>query len=272
MRILPFPALIACFFVLSSSLKANPIGLVLPTDNDHIFSTDPSQFYMYTDRYFEGVRSQPWQGGTYGFSRNQKRTSIGIVFTRFHEGIDIRPLQRDSSGNPLDDIRSIARGTVVYVNDSSTASNYGKYMVVHHDWGEGPYFSLYAHLSACVAKAGQQVEAGQTIAKMGYTGAGLNRERAHLHIELNMLLSDRFQGWYDLHFTSPNKHGIFNGFNLIGMDIANLYKVHRANPSITISSFLSGKEIHYKVLVPGGKKLDFLRRYPGLGRDLRSVT
>ena len=33
------------------------MGLVLPTDNDAIFSSDPSQFYMYTDRNFEGVVS-----------------------------------------------------------------------------------------------------------------------------------------------------------------------------------------------------------------------
>ena len=266
---------LAFTLLLLSSFTAwgNPLGLVLPTENDAIFSDDPAQFYMYTDRNFEGVRSKPWQGGTYGFSRNQKRTSIGIVYTRFHEGVDIRPVRRDSSGNPLDDVRSIANGTVVYVNDSSTASNYGKYMVVHHDWGYGPFFSLYAHLSSSLAKRGDRVRAGQPIAKMGYTGAGLNRERAHVHVELNMILSDRFPKWYERHFTSPNHHSIFNGFNLVGMDIAALFKAHRANPNLTIPEFLaSTAEVHYKVLVPGKAKLDFLRRYPFLGRDLNSVA
>lgn len=264
---------IAAFFLWSFSLYGNPLGLVLPTANDAIFSGDPSRFYMYTDRNFEGVRSQPWQGGTYGFSRNQKRTAAGIVFTRLHEGIDIRPVKRDNSGNPLDDIFSIANGTVVYVNDSSTASNYGKYMVVHHDWGYGPFFSLYAHLSSSTATRGQQVRAGQPIAKMGYTGAGINRERAHVHVELNMILSDRFPKWYERHFTSPNHHSIFNGFNLVGLDIASLLKAHRANPNITIPEFLVAQEdVYYKVLVPGKPKLDFLRRYPYLGRDLKTVV
>ena len=36
-------------------------------------------------------------------------------------------------------------GTVVYVNSNSKASNYGRYVVVHHDFGSGPFFSLYAH-------------------------------------------------------------------------------------------------------------------------------
>ena len=256
---------------LTTTLSANPLGLVLPTDNTALFSNDPSQFYMYTDRNFEGVTSKPWTGGMYGFSRNQKRTSAGLVFTRLHEGVDIRPTKRDSDGNPLDDVRAISNGTVVYVNESATASNYGRYIVVHHDWGDGPFFSLYAHLSTPGAKVGQQVRAGQTIARMGYTGAGINRERAHVHVELNMLLHDRFQNWYDRHFTSKNNHGIYNGFNMTGIDIAGLFKAHRQNPNISIPEYLTNfTEIYYKVQVPA-ETLTFLRRYPWLGRDLNTV-
>jgi len=256
---------------LPSTLSANPLGLVLPTDNTAIFSNDPSQFYMYTDRNFEGVTSKPWTGGMYGFSRNQKRTSSGLVFTRLHEGVDIRPTKRDRDGNPLDEIRAIANGTVVYVNGSSTASNYGRYIVVHHDWGDGPFFSLYAHLSTPVAETGQPVRAGQTIARMGYTGAGINRERAHVHVELNMLLHDQFQNWYDRHFTSKNNHGIYNGFNMTGIDIAGLFKAHRENPNISIAEYLINfTEVHYTVQVPA-ESLTFLRRYPWLGRDLDTV-
>lgn len=270
---MPFRTFALLLLLAASSLvQANPLGLVLPTDNDAIFSDDPSKFYMYTDRNFEGVRSKPWQGGTYGFSRNQKRTSFGIVYTRLHEGIDIRPVRRDSSGNPLDEVRSIMNGTVVYVNSNSRASNYGRYVVVHHDFGSGPFFSLYAHLASELVQQGQQVRAGQAIAKMGYTGAGINRERAHVHVELNMLLSDQFQRWYDRHFTSPNHHGIYNGFNLTGLDIAALLKAHRANPSITIEQFLASTEVYYKVLVPGSRKLDFARRYPFLIREADKVA
>ncbi|MFV1995179.1 MAG: hypothetical protein ACC661_07060, partial [Verrucomicrobiales bacterium] len=81
---------------------AGGLGLVLPSDNRAIFSTDPSAFYMYTNRSFEGVDSRPWQGGTYGFVRNQKRTAAGLIYTRFHEGVDIRPARRSSDGKPLD--------------------------------------------------------------------------------------------------------------------------------------------------------------------------
>lgn len=260
------------YALLLAPVQAGPLGLVLPTDNDAIFSNDPSKFYMYTDRNFEGVTSKPWTGGSYGFVRNQKRTSAGIVSTRLHEGLDIRPVKRDSSGNPLDEVRSIAAGTVVYVNANAASSNYGRYIVVHHDWGDGPFFSLYAHLDTPFATAGQQVTPGQKIAKMGFTGAGINRERAHVHLELNMLLSDRFQIWYDHHFTTKNNHGIFNGFNLTGIDIAGLFLAQRANPNISIPEFLTNNiETYYKVLVPKTGFPDFVRRYPWLARDLDKV-
>lgn len=264
------PLLLA--FVVPALSAAEPLGLVLPTDNDAIFSDDPSAFYMYTDRYFEGERSKPWSGGAYGFTRNQKRTAAGIILSKFHEGIDIRPVRRDASGEPLDEVRSIARGTVVYVNDTAGRSNYGRYVVVHHDWGYGPFFSLYAHLSTISAKPGQSVAAGDPLARMGYTGEGINRERAHVHVELTFLLSDHYQRWHEKHFTSKNYHGIFNGINLAGLDIAGLLLAHRSNPSITIPEFLAtSAEVHYRVLVPKTGIPDFLRRYPWLARDLESV-
>ncbi|MEM7699441.1 MAG: M23 family metallopeptidase [Verrucomicrobiota bacterium] len=270
-RYLPIAtALLFCTpLLLSLRGQAAPLGLVLPTANEAIFSTDQSRFYMYTDRNFEGRLSKPWQGGTYGFSRNQRRTSIGIVYTRFHEGIDIRPLRRDSQGRPLDKIRSIADGTVVYINADSTASNYGRYLVVHHDWGHGPFYSLYAHLYAAETTVGKRVKAGEIIAEMGYTGRGINRERAHVHVELNFLMSDRFARWHNQHFTSPNHHGNYNGLNMYGIDIANLLKIHRANPMISIPEFLiNHEEVHYRVTVPRTSIPPFLQRYPWLGRDM----
>ncbi|NNE91836.1 MAG: M23 family metallopeptidase [Verrucomicrobiales bacterium] len=259
-------------FPIFSSAQSTPVGglknLRLPTDNDAIFSNDPSKFYMYTYRTFEGKSSRPWSGGQYGFTRNQKRTDRGIIFTKFHEGVDIRPVKRDKSDNPLDDVRSILDGTVVYVNDNSSASSYGKYIVIHHDWGEGPFFSLYAHLMSTSAKSGQRVKVGTTIGRLGYTGAGINRERAHLHLELAMLMSDRFQSWYGRHFTSKNHHGIYNGFNLIGIDVARLYHAQRADPNITMAGFFSKKQPYYKVTVKKPAQFELLRRYPWLGREM----
>ncbi len=250
------------------SLQAGPLGLVLPTENDAIFSDDPSQFYMYTYRTFEGVSSRPWSGGRYGLTRNQKRTDAGIVFTKFHEGVDIRPVRRDSADEPLDDVVSIADGKVVYVNASASRSSYGIYVVVEHDWGEGPFYSLYAHLKTPYVQAGQALKAGEKLGRLGYTGAGINRERAHVHVELALMMSDRFQDWYNTHFTSENWHGNFNGFNLTGLDIATLFHSHRDNPKISIAEFLAKESPYYKVIVPNNGVPELLKRYPWLGRNL----
>ena len=65
------------------------------------------------------------------------------------------------------------------------------------------------------------------------------------------MISHHFQAWYD-HFypKEPNYHGIYNGINLQGMDIARLYLELRRNPSLTIPEFLDAEETFYKVTVP----------------------
>ena len=70
------------------------LDLVLPTDNDALFSGDGAAFYQYVERDYKGVKSTPWEGGKYGFVRDPTDTAGGVVYTRFHEGIDIRPLHR----------------------------------------------------------------------------------------------------------------------------------------------------------------------------------
>ena len=89
------------------------VDLVLPTDNDALFSGGSAAFYQFIERDFKGVRSTPWEGGQYGFVRDPTDTAGGVVYTRFHEGIDIRPLHRDAHGEPLDEVRAIADGKVV---------------------------------------------------------------------------------------------------------------------------------------------------------------
>ena len=75
------------------------LDLVLPTDNDALFSGDGPAFYQYIERDYQGVKSTPWEGGQYGFVRDPKDTAGGVVYTRFHEGIDIRCVHRDPNGD-----------------------------------------------------------------------------------------------------------------------------------------------------------------------------
>jgi Membrane proteins related to metalloendopeptidases len=248
----------------STAMGQNQIlDLVLPTDNDALFSGGGGAFYQYIERNYKGVKSTPWEGGQYGFVRDPTDTAGGVVYTRFHEGIDIRPLHRDGHGEPLDEVRAIADGKVVHVNVVPGYSNYGKYIVIEHRWDGSNYYSLYGHLSSIAVQPGDAVKRGQHIAVMGYTGTGLNRERAHLHLELNLMLSDQFEGWYNTFFRNdPNHNGIYNGMNLAGLDIARLYLALHKNPSLTIPQFLSREEAFYKVTLPKSRHLELPKLYP----------
>jgi murein DD-endopeptidase MepM/ murein hydrolase activator NlpD len=189
-----FLAAVAVLLVSSVGMTAQTareiVDLALPTDNDALFREDGGpDFYQYVNRDYRGEKSTPWEGGRYGFVRDPLETSAGIVYTRFHEGIDIKPLRRDANGEPLDQVRAIATGKVVHVNLAAGHSNYGRYVVIEHNWGGSNYYSLYGHLSTIAVKSGQRVQKSEPIAVMGYTGVGIDRERAHVHLELNLMLA-----------------------------------------------------------------------------------
>lgn len=241
------------------------LDLALPTDNDAIFHGPAAagDFYQYIERDYNGEKSTPWEGGQYGFVRDPEQTRSGVVYTRFHEGIDIRPLHRDERGEPLDEVRAIADGKVVYTSSVPGYSNYGRYIVIEHRWDGSPYFSLYGHLSKIDVRTGDAVHRGQHIAVMGYTGVGINRERAHLHLELNLILTHKFQEWYDAcHQNDPNHHGIYNGINLAGLDIARLYLALSDKPALTIPQFIGQEQAYYKVAIPKSRYFELPKLYP----------
>jgi murein DD-endopeptidase MepM/ murein hydrolase activator NlpD len=250
-------------FSMMAETQRPVLNLVLPTDNDAIFSGGGPTFYQYIERDFKGVKSTPWEGGQYGFVRDPIEISAGIVYTRFHEGIDIKPLRRDARGEPLDEVRAIADGKVVHTNLVPGYSNYGKYIVIEHHWDGSSYYSLYGHLNSIGVQSGESVRRGQCIAVMGYTGVGLNQARAHLHLELNLMLSHRFEAWHETFFKNdPNHNGIYNGINLAGLDIARLYLALHKNPSLTIPQFLQGEETFYKVTLPKSSHFELPKEYP----------
>src|SRR5438874_446431 len=239
-----------------------PLDLVLPTDNDALFSGGGAAFYQYIERNYKGVKSTPWEGGQYGFVRDPTDTVGGVVYSRFHEGIDIRPLHRDAHGEPLDEVRAIADGRVVHVNSVAGYSNYGRYIVIEHHWSGSNYYSLYGHLSSIAVQPGDTLKRGQRIAVMGYMGTGLNRERAHLHLELNLMLSREFDSWYNAFFRyDPNHNGIYNGMNLAGLDIARIYVALHKYPLLTIPEFLGREETFYKVTVPKARHFELPKLY-----------
>jgi hypothetical protein len=259
--LLPVGILSLLFAMLPLPSRAARLDLILPTANHALLDGADSAFYQ---RTISG-REEPWRGGTYGFVRNPRGTTEGTVYTRYHGGIDIRPLYRDARGEPLDSILAVADGRVVHVSTQAGASNYGRYIVIEHLWDGSPYYTLYAHLSEAWVTPGQMVRQGEPIARMGHTGDGINRARAHLHFEVNLLLNEHFDSWFHTAYRGDsNHHGIFNGLNLVGVDPARLYRELARDPNLTMRKFLDAEELFFEVRLPIADRIDMLDRYPWL--------
>ena len=256
------PRLLAALLALSGAQGAL---FDFPTKNHALLDGRPEDFYMYVQRDFEGVITYPWEGGQYGFVRGPQRTPQGVVFRTFHEGVDIQPLLRDPAGNPLDDVLAAAPGRVAHVSKEAGGSNYGRYIVVVHQIEGCPIYTLYAHLASTAVEPGQTVRQGETLGRMGYSGAGIDRQRAHLHFEIGVILSENFDAWYAAHSAGdPNKHGLYNGMNLSGTDPAPILLASAKDPGFRLNKYLASLEPVFKLTILNSPDLSLIRNYPWL--------
>lgn len=104
-------------------------------------------------------------------SHRKISSNFGDRWGRKHEGIDI-PAPK---GTP---IVATAAGRVKY--SGSRVRGYGNMIVLEHP---GKIFSVYAHNSKNIVKAGAQVKRGQMIARVGSTGRSTG---PHLHFEIRI--------------------------------------------------------------------------------------
>jgi hypothetical protein len=74
-----------------------------------------------------------------------------------------------------------------------------------------------------------------------------------------------FDNWFAKYFPRDgDRHGIYNGMNLVGIDIGRFYQELGKNPNLTIPQFLKEETVWYRVVVPASNKMDILSRYPWL--------
>ena len=246
------------FPLLLAALASQAQPFQLPTANHALFDKDGGE------KYFVGTVGKPWMSGTFGCVRSNGR--------QLHEGLDIRCLQHDKRGEPTDPVLATADGVVAYISTHPSLSNYGNYVILRHQVEGMEVYSLYAHLREVRKdlKIGQAVKAGETIATLGRTAnthEGISKDRAHLHFELNLLVTDRFAAWHKK--TMPgqrNDHGEWNGHNLLGIDPRPvLLRAHEEGAGFSLLHFLQHQTELCRVVV---RKTDFpwLRRYHALVR------
>lgn len=260
-------ARLGAVLLFASHSIAAALDLTFPTKNHALLQGDGEAFYMFVDREVQGEKTTPWEGGQYGYVRDPHVTSGGTVYTRFHEGADIKPLERTSDGEPLDIVTAASAGRVVHVSDNPRYSNYGRFVVIEHQWDGCPYYSLYAHLNSASVHIGQQVAQGDPLGRLGYTGDGIDRRRAHVHFEVNLILSHDFEAWHKLVFPAEiNRHGLYNGINLAGMDVGRLLVAANKSPALTIPAFLASEQVAWKAVVPATGKFVLAKLYPWMIR------
>lgn len=188
---------------------------------------------------------------------------------QFHEGIDIRPANRDRHGEPTDHVFAAMDGVVRYVNKIAGNSSYGRYIVLEHPHVRPAIYTLYAHLARVEPqiRPGVKVRRGQTLGIMGHTAGGyrIPRARAHLHFEMGVWLSRDFQRWYDRQrFGSPNEHGVFNGYNLMGFDPLDFFRQYRAHRVDNFEQYFDRIHPVVTLRIATSKVPDFTERYPSL--------
>lgn len=189
--------------------------------------------------------------------------------TQFHEGLDLYPMARGRSGEATDKIFAALGGVVRHINTKPGASSYGRYIVLDHPGVTPAIYTLYAHLSAVAPglKIGDRVGLGQVIATMGRSAGGytIPKDRAHLHFEFGLRVTDDFASWYRFRkFGSPNDHGLWNGMNLLGFDPLDFFTRFRAREVNNFQEYLAREPAAVTFRIATSRQPDFVRRYPSL--------
>lgn len=234
-------------------------SLFLPTENRGLFTNQPEVF-------FQPTVSKRLNSGQFGFVRSSHPAEPPPYYDHFHEGIDIRPLRRDGRGNPLDPVRAAAAGEIVYANDLANRSNYGRYVMLRHTIEKTELYTTYAHLASIRKNAGV-IKQGDLLGVLGFTGAGINQERAHLHFEIGFMVNRHFVPWFERFgkkFPGDiNRHGLYNGKNFLGVDPVPLLQSTSAGKPLTVPEIFSGEQPCFHVRVPAGKTaFDWQQRFP----------
>jgi peptidoglycan LD-endopeptidase LytH len=241
---------VAC--IAPAPLIAKPIAW--PTPNTAFLDGKPREAYI------QPTVSGKVESGLFGCVRNGGH--------RFHGGVDLKALQKNKKGEPLDPIFAILPGKLAYYNPIGANSSYGRYIVIEHCEEDIPLFSLYAHLSSIEPhiSLGKTVRIGERIGTMGRSATKpIPKTRAHLHFGLGLRLSDHFDSWYTQQkFGTPNKHGTWNGMNMVFLDPLDYYRARLSSTFQGTSAYIKNLPTALTLQIKTTVTPSFLKRYTRL--------
>jgi murein DD-endopeptidase MepM/ murein hydrolase activator NlpD len=204
------------------------------------------------------------ESAAYGSSRTGKFGSRYLA--KFHEGVDIAPLERDAKGRAQDVVFAVADGRVGYISRRAENSSYGTYVVLLHEDRLGEFYTLYAHLSSVPEElsAGDPVTRGTPIGQMGSTSTlGIPVQRSHLHFEFGTQVNSRFDDWLRSK-KMTRTHGVMHGWNLVGLNPAELFPAMKEQTHFVFESCIFETPVAFRLIVKGNEKPDYYCRYPTL--------
>ncbi|HEY0946059.1 MAG TPA: M23 family metallopeptidase [Opitutaceae bacterium] len=235
--------------------RAQPLELAWPTPNPAFREG------MGIERFVQPTVSGETTSGLFGCVRSDG--------AQFHEGLDLFPVARDAHGEAIDAVFAAMPGVVAHVNARPAESSYGRYVVLEHTGAAPAVYTLYAHLRAVQPglKRGDRVTPGQVLGTMGRSAGGYSipKDRAHLHFEIGVRVTDAFQAWYDgRKFGSPNEHGVWNGMNLMGLDPLDFYRKLQERRVDDVAGYFAQMETAVRLRIATRRVPDFAIRYPVL--------
>ena len=244
----------AVFVSLVSLSLAREVSPIWPLENN-LFWKNASY-----ERYIQPASSGHIESGLFGCVRTGGN--------QFHEGVDLRAQTRDKKGEATDTVVSVLPGKIAHISSVSGHSSYGRYVVVLHDT-QPAVFTLYAHLSRIHEglKVGQRVRAGSVLGAVGRSAGGyaIPKSRAHLHFEIGLRLSDQFDAWYQTQeYANKNRHGVWNGMNLMGFNPLPLYESVRAGTYPGMAEYIKSLPTAFELEIVTREIPDFIQRYPAL--------
>jgi len=233
--------------------SADP-GLVWPTPNDAFWKREGLEAFI------QPTPGNTVSSGLFGGVRNNGY--------RFHEGLDMKSVQRDRRNRVIDQVTAALPGTVAYINKIGGNSSYGRYVVLEHEYGGLNFYTLYAHLNSIQygLAIGQTLPAGGKIGIMGRSATyNIPDYQTHLHFEIGLRLTNNFQSWYDwVKLGGPNYHGMYNGANLLATDPLPIFVASRDSKFTSYKAVLAAIPRAFSLRIYTPKVPELVRRSPAL--------
>ena len=246
---------VSLFFSLTFSGFATEFRLSWPTPNPSF-----AKGLGYSTFLQKTGPDKDFSSGAFGCVRNNGY--------KFHEGIDLFPVKRSHNGKAEDQVFSAIEGKIAYVNNNPSHSAYGRYIVIEHPSLNPCLYSLYAHLASISpnVKVGVNIKEAIPLGKMGNSSSfKIPLSRSHLHFEIGLRLSNNFQSWFDKKdFNTPNRHGNYSGFNLVGFDPLHFFSEYQKKTFSQPIDYLNSFPVILKIRVHAKNPFDFANRYPEL--------